>query len=139
MEDDLQKKWKTNKSTKINLIGCNTIVNSPSFIQCFHILGDALTEVAKEVHSGQLPSKSQRTSLMMFSSKPGKSSHTPSPLSSYQQEMIGELLLEYALPEMQFMLQARLSWGVGLLTMTLRLPSTFSAWTRSDLYSRKKG
>ena len=62
MEDDLQKKWKTNQSTKINLIGCNTIVNSPSFIQCFHILGDALTEVVKEIHSGQLPSKSQRTS-----------------------------------------------------------------------------
>ena len=31
MEDD-QKKWKTNRSTKINLIGCDTIVNSPSFI-----------------------------------------------------------------------------------------------------------
>ena len=45
MEDDLKKKnednqkkngkrpkqkWKTNKSTKINLIGCDTIVNSPS-------------------------------------------------------------------------------------------------------------
>ena len=29
MEDD-QKKWKTNQSTKINLIGCDTIVNSPS-------------------------------------------------------------------------------------------------------------
>ena len=29
-EDDL-KKWKTNQSTKINLIGCDTIVNSPSF------------------------------------------------------------------------------------------------------------
>jgi hypothetical protein len=37
MEDDLkkngrqpQKKWKTNQSTKINLIGCDTIVNSAS-------------------------------------------------------------------------------------------------------------
>ena len=30
-EEDLKKiKWKTNKSTKINLIGCDTIVNSPS-------------------------------------------------------------------------------------------------------------
>ena len=36
-EDDLKKnkrrpkkKWKTNQSTKINLIGCDTIVNSPS-------------------------------------------------------------------------------------------------------------
>jgi hypothetical protein len=26
------KKWKTNQSTKINLIGCDTIVNSPSFL-----------------------------------------------------------------------------------------------------------
>ena len=50
MEDDLKKnekkmkttkknngkrpkqKWKTNQSTKINLIGCDTIVNSPSNI-----------------------------------------------------------------------------------------------------------
>ena len=31
MEDDLKKQWKTNQSTKINLIGCDTIVNSPSF------------------------------------------------------------------------------------------------------------
>ena len=48
MEDDLKKmkknedkkkkngkrpkqKWKTNQSTQINLIGCDTIVNSPSF------------------------------------------------------------------------------------------------------------
>ena len=29
MEDD-QKEWKTNQLTKINLIGCDTIVNSPS-------------------------------------------------------------------------------------------------------------
>ena len=34
MEDDLNKtkiKWKKNQSTKINLIGCDTIVNSPSW------------------------------------------------------------------------------------------------------------
>ena len=33
MEDDLNKtkiKWKKNQPTKINLIGCDTIVNSPS-------------------------------------------------------------------------------------------------------------
>ena len=34
MEDDLQKKWKTNQSTKINLIGCDTVVNSPSMFCC---------------------------------------------------------------------------------------------------------
>ena len=32
MEDNLQNKWKTNQSTQINLIGCDTIVNSPSFL-----------------------------------------------------------------------------------------------------------
>ena len=30
-----KQKWKTNQSTKINLIGCDTIVNSPSL---FHLL-----------------------------------------------------------------------------------------------------
>ena len=32
MENDIKKKWKTNQSTKINLIGCDTIVNLPSLI-----------------------------------------------------------------------------------------------------------
>ena len=32
MENDLKKKWKTNQSTKINPISCDTIVNSPSFV-----------------------------------------------------------------------------------------------------------
>ena len=37
MEDDPPKKrpkqkWKTNQSTKINLIGCDTIENSPSLL-----------------------------------------------------------------------------------------------------------
>ena len=31
-----KKKWKTNQSTKINLIGCDTIVNSSSLL-CFHL------------------------------------------------------------------------------------------------------
>ena len=30
-EDNLKKEWKMNQSTKINLIGCDTIVNSPSY------------------------------------------------------------------------------------------------------------
>ena len=55
MEDDLNKngkrpkqKWKTNQSTKINLIGCDTIVNSPSTfvttIQNFRTLRHPLLE-----------------------------------------------------------------------------------------------
>jgi hypothetical protein len=34
MEDDLKNRLKTNISTKINLIGCDTIVNSPSWGFC---------------------------------------------------------------------------------------------------------
>ena len=31
MDEDLKRmKWKINQSTKINLIGCDTILNSPS-------------------------------------------------------------------------------------------------------------
>ena len=29
IEDGLKQKWKTDKSPKINLLGCDTIVNSP--------------------------------------------------------------------------------------------------------------
>ena len=36
MEDNLKIKWKTNQSTKINLIGCDTIVNSPSINLVLH-------------------------------------------------------------------------------------------------------
>ena len=46
MDDDLKKKWKTtskikwktNQSTKINLIGCDNIVNSPSFLSFWRIV-----------------------------------------------------------------------------------------------------
>ena len=49
-------------------------ITSLVYKEHFDILGDALTEVAQAVHSGQRPTKSQRTSLMIFTSKPGKSS-----------------------------------------------------------------
>ena len=39
---------------------------------CFNIIGDALTDVIQAVFKGQRPTKSQRTSLMIFSAKPGK-------------------------------------------------------------------
>ena len=40
--------------------------------QCFQIIGDALTEVVQAVFSGQKPTLSQRTSKMVFGSKPKK-------------------------------------------------------------------
>jgi hypothetical protein len=50
MEDDLKKKkgrrpkknWKTNQSTKFNLIGCDTIVNSPSYSKLLKYLNFGL-------------------------------------------------------------------------------------------------
>ena len=44
MEDDLKKKWKTNRSTKVNLIGCDTIVNSPSLCLLPHIQSAAVIQ-----------------------------------------------------------------------------------------------
>ena len=52
--------------------GCDGIT-SLFYKECFHIVGDALTDVAKEIFAGHLPTKSQRTSLMLFTNKPGKS------------------------------------------------------------------
>ena len=39
---------------------------------CWEILGDALTEVVQAIHGGEAPTHSQRTSLMVFGSKPKK-------------------------------------------------------------------
>ena len=47
-------------------------ITSLLYRECFNILGDALTEVVQTVHKGEQPSRSQRTSLMMFAAKPGK-------------------------------------------------------------------
>jgi hypothetical protein len=38
MEDDLKKKWKTNQSIKINIIGCDTNVNSSSYYYLLNML-----------------------------------------------------------------------------------------------------
>ena len=43
---------------------------------CWDIIGDALTEVVIEVHKGSRPTLSQRTSLMVFGSKPKKPKST---------------------------------------------------------------
>ena len=47
-------------------------ITSLVYSECFNILGDSLTEVARAVYAGEQPTRSQRTSLMLFSSKPGK-------------------------------------------------------------------
>ena len=41
--------------------------------QCFNVMGDPLTDVVLAVFSGEKPTLSQRTSKMVFGSKPEKS------------------------------------------------------------------
>ena len=48
-------------------------ITSFVYKECFHILGDAITDVVKAIHEGEQPTLSQRTSLMVCTSKPGKS------------------------------------------------------------------
>ena len=40
--------------------------------KCWDILGESITEMVQEVRRGSQPTKSQRTSLMVFGSKPKK-------------------------------------------------------------------
>ena len=42
-----EQKWKTNQSTKINLIGCDTIVNSPSVCLFWLWAGIPTTQLGK--------------------------------------------------------------------------------------------
>ena len=45
-------------------------INSFVYKECWESLGDPLTDVVSAVFSGQQPTVSQRTSLMVFGSKP---------------------------------------------------------------------
>ena len=40
--------------------------------QCWDVMGDSLTEVSQAIHQGNSPTLSQRTSMMVFGSKPKK-------------------------------------------------------------------
>ena len=53
MENDLKKKWKTNQSTKINLIGCDTIVNSPSWN--FSLLCETVSAMCSVLYQENIP------------------------------------------------------------------------------------
>ena len=62
------------KTSNIHAAPGSDGITSLVYRECFNILGDALTEVVKMIHDGHQPTRSQRTSMMLFSSKPGKSS-----------------------------------------------------------------
>ena len=51
--------------------GCDGLT-SFLYKECWDTLGDSLTEVVQAVHRGEQPTRSQRTSLMVFGTKPKK-------------------------------------------------------------------
>ena len=51
--------------------GCDGITGFV-YSECWDILGDPLTETMQAIHRGNKPTKSQRTSLMVFGAKPKK-------------------------------------------------------------------
>jgi hypothetical protein len=73
MEDNLKIKWKTNQSTKINLIGCDTIVNAPSST---HYLLISLPKWNCQAQSQLQVKLSLKTELALFSINPAPT-HPP--------------------------------------------------------------
>ena len=61
------------KTSNVNAAPGSDGITSLVYRECFDILGDALTEVTEAVFAGEKLTRSQRTSLMIFSNKPGKS------------------------------------------------------------------
>ena len=51
--------------------GCDGLT-SFLYKECWDMLGDSLTEVVQAVHKGEQPTRTQRTSLMVFGTKPKK-------------------------------------------------------------------
>ena len=59
-------------SSNANAAPGNDGLSNLFYRECFNLIGAALTDVVQAVHNGEAPTKSQRTSLMVFSTKPNK-------------------------------------------------------------------
>ena len=70
-KDEVEKSVKT---SNVHAAPGTDGITSLVYREHFDVLGDALTEVAQAIFDGEQPSSSQRTSLMIFTSKPGKTS-----------------------------------------------------------------
>ena len=60
--------WTSNLHAAPGTDGLTTFL----YYHCWDLLGDPLTAVVQEIHGGHPPTKSQRTSLMVFGNKPKK-------------------------------------------------------------------
>ena len=64
------------KSSKLHTAPGNESITSLLCKECLHILEDALTDVAKSAFEGHQTTRNQRTCLMLYTDKPGKSQFT---------------------------------------------------------------
>jgi hypothetical protein len=69
---DKEEVWMSVKTSNVDSSPGTDGITSLVYRECWDILGDAMTEVVQAVFSGEQPTLSQRTSLMVFSAKPKK-------------------------------------------------------------------
>ena len=67
--------WSANQNASP---GCDGITNLV-YKLCWDIIGDSLTEVVQAVSQGAKPTRSQRTSLMVYGAKANKPPNSPDP------------------------------------------------------------
>ena len=72
-EPSKEEVFKTISESNLHAAPGNDGLTNYFYKKCFHIIGDALTEVVAAVTSGDKPTLSQRTSKMVFGCKPKKS------------------------------------------------------------------
>ena len=64
--------WESVLTSNVNSSPGTDGITSLVYREHFDILGDALTDVVKAIHEGMEPTQSQRTSMMIFTTKPKK-------------------------------------------------------------------
>ena len=64
--------WESVLTSNANSAPGTDGITSLVYREHFDILGDALTDVVKEIHDGKAPTQSQGTSMMIFTTKPKK-------------------------------------------------------------------
>ena len=67
--------WTSNLNSAPGTDGLTNLV----YKQCWDVLGESLVEVAQEIHNGNLPTLSQRTSLMVYGAKSNKPLNSTDP------------------------------------------------------------
>ena len=69
---DKEEVWQVIKSSNLHAAPGKDSITNYLYYKHFAIIGDALTQTVKCIHEDEFPTKSQRTSLMVFANKPKK-------------------------------------------------------------------